>query len=1276
MDRYKRLVALAVTIVMLVAVLPMSTFAEEIPQQGDLPETFVSEDEPGTGAGNEIDLSEMHMYAGGTDPSIDKSYDWGLGSGGNAEMATALLTRWQDPVSEASNPYPRPEDTNTNNNIVYNSGAKNVYQVQDVIMIPKKPANSPLANDIIKQVIMDYGAAYASLWWDSRYEDPTRGTYYLPKNHITNTYYGGGHAITIVGWDDNYLPTNFTGSYVGATPPGKGAFIVKNSWGTDWGESGYCYISYYDRFLASYTDYYSNDQSYYSSDEVTIFTGIQKANTYSKMFSHDDYGAVYAHPIETTSYVYYANEFSTTTTQQISAVSFYTYNFNDDYRVYVKSLSSGEAYPYPSFPAPSAVGSAAYPGFHTIELDLPVTINAGQRFYVIIAVRNAATGVVGIPLEMAYDGYNSKATVGRWESRIYSNGWKDAANFFVDNDNNIIPMNVCIKAYAGGVGSGGALAQTPSQQQNTASDESREVEQMLEGSDTVQGAITEFETLDTENVANQNLFDGDEALASYEESDSAGYEASTVILEPRRKNDEEQPDGENPPATGSSLPTARFYGHVSPPYDYFNGRVITDMEEPNTAGSLPAVYDLRAEGLVTSVKNQANYGACWTFAAMATIESGIAKKNGGVNQLRLTKSSAYLPARTGGAITINAAMSNTNDIASFSWTVETGQGSVNVSSQSKTSCQLTYKNGSPQTEAVVRYNMSKSDGGQYTDVIRFAVADFGTGLGTQSNPYQIGNKETLALLNCLTGEDSKDLHFIQTADINLNESAWTPIGYYRSETDKLPFMGSYDGGGHVISGFIPGVFDSEVSLAYGLFGYINQASLVNISFNNYTSDYTRLDTNNQQKLYHYGSIAGYAVGSTLQNCSVASKIFVNSLGIQVKAGGLVGSMEGGQIDHCAATYVDIIQPYINQMRSTIVGGLAGETRNVKVKQSYSDVYIGYSSVDTMVKIGGLIGNVLGGTEVDNSFVLGVSFTHAVAGNTTKVIAGMAHIGDLSNATKFTNCYTSMSYLHSPPSDDPEDYFQQPWGKDAAVLFGGTPTNITVSNCFYNSSADGVSNAIKNSSKNGTGKTAVQMGTQSAFTGFDFTNNWTMIQGNRHWSGISSFPALKNPLGTLTGGYSIPPTTFYSGDTIAVYGTQYPYHVWLQQVGVDVTHPKIVLGSPDSGLIKGGEYGTTTVKLVAGGEGGTVLNRIDNFSVITHPGDLNFTGTPQYPLAITLLLDLLTGKPALYNNSEYEHYYVLNADRADDTAFDITREDISLSDLVRMKQLVVGAYATN
>lgn len=57
---------------------------------------------------------------------------------------------------------------------------------------------------------------------------------YLPKNFSSATSGFGGHLMLLIGWDD-----------------ARNAWLVKNSWGTGWGNEGYCWIKYRSNFICS-----------------------------------------------------------------------------------------------------------------------------------------------------------------------------------------------------------------------------------------------------------------------------------------------------------------------------------------------------------------------------------------------------------------------------------------------------------------------------------------------------------------------------------------------------------------------------------------------------------------------------------------------------------------------------------------------------------------------------------------------------------------------------------------------------------------------------------------------------------------------------------------------------------------------------------------------------------------------------------------------------------------------------------------------------------------
>lgn len=77
----------------------------------------------------------------------------------------------------------------------------------------------------IKQAILKYGAVCASLYVNGDWGSYTGGVLNGMPSNTTNPK--TNHAILIIGWDDT-----------------KKAFLVKNSWGTDWGINGYCWVKY------------------------------------------------------------------------------------------------------------------------------------------------------------------------------------------------------------------------------------------------------------------------------------------------------------------------------------------------------------------------------------------------------------------------------------------------------------------------------------------------------------------------------------------------------------------------------------------------------------------------------------------------------------------------------------------------------------------------------------------------------------------------------------------------------------------------------------------------------------------------------------------------------------------------------------------------------------------------------------------------------------------------------------------------------------------------
>ncbi|MFC0876551.1 C1 family peptidase [Saccharicrinis sp. FJH2] len=334
-------------------------------------------------------------------------FEWSPFDGGNAFIASAYLTRLSGPVYESADPY-------SNMNV---EGCKSITNKSDY---PAYVTQMYTATGIenIKQLIMKYGAVATSM---------STNNFYTHYNSTSHTYYYNDvqpidHGVTIIGWDDNMIVNNIsTGN-----PPGKGAWIIKNSWGADWGLNGYFYVSYYDKYVGK---------------EISLYPGRIETEEVDTLYLYDRLGAITSWGLkdaENREIGYALVKFHAPKTQVINRIGSYVNTGGTIMDAVIAKNWDGAELLDTIEVLPTKI--CRFPGYHSFEM--ASEIDSGD-FYVQIRYETPGYNWP-IPIETVESGFSNPRIEPVGYEWISSDGisWEDVG-ITTDND-----FDLCVRAYA------------------------------------------------------------------------------------------------------------------------------------------------------------------------------------------------------------------------------------------------------------------------------------------------------------------------------------------------------------------------------------------------------------------------------------------------------------------------------------------------------------------------------------------------------------------------------------------------------------------------------------------------------------------------------------------------------------------------------------------------------------------------------------------------------------------------------------------------------------
>lgn len=391
-------------------------------------------------------FSERHMdYATSktfSDGTNKTAFSREVGDGGNAYVGLGYATNGTGIVKDSDMPFENNEnkvelsainkkaavkvndakiftslykykDATTSKTIVYD-GLKTEYTDEQVTAV----------RNHIKQYIMENGALFTFTYANN-------AEYYNNTDILKATaYYCDSktaipdHAVTIVGWDDNYAVTNFNEAH---RPNNPGAYIALNSYGTDIMDNGYYYISYEDALVES---------------SVVGISDSEKID-YDNIYQNDFYGYTIQYQLDSKTTMYGANVFSRNTdkVEELKEVVICV-PITTDIEVYVNP--NGDSLESSKLVKASLEKSTISETYNTIKLTTPIELT-GDKFAIVVKYNVKDQGVA-IGVELNYKTVLNQSTMfdcitakaGESFLSLDANQWTDLNQVYKDT-------NICIK---------------------------------------------------------------------------------------------------------------------------------------------------------------------------------------------------------------------------------------------------------------------------------------------------------------------------------------------------------------------------------------------------------------------------------------------------------------------------------------------------------------------------------------------------------------------------------------------------------------------------------------------------------------------------------------------------------------------------------------------------------------------------------------------------------------------------------------------------------------